>query len=337
MKIKEIFKMYSIIIPVYKVEKYLKQCIDSILAQTYEDFELILIDDGSPDNCPEICDEYALKDARIKAIHQKNSGAIAARKEGLKHASGEYICFVDSDDYIDKHYLETFASIIQTYNTDVSIIDCMRFNDSAETLLQNYADEGLYVGEKLNDIKKELIYSSKMKNMNLGVITFAHWNKCYKKDLIKKHFNDLPEDIILGEDMAITMPLIFNSESIYISKYVGYYYRDNPTSLVNSFRKDDFKNGKLLIKYLDEKMPSHYKQISFYLAYRTKNYLIASARAINSLKEFKNTIKENYSKNEHLRIKSINKCALTAKEKLLFFLLRSKMYFLIWLLARIIK
>ncbi|MBQ3016476.1 MAG: glycosyltransferase [Clostridia bacterium] len=328
--------MYSIIIPVYKAEKYLNQCIDSILAQTYEDFELILVDDGSPDNCPTICDEYALKDNRIKVIHKSNSGAHSARKEGLRNASGEYICFVDSDDYIDKHYLETFSNIIETYNPDVSVMDCMRFNDSTQTLLQNYADEGLYIGKKLDDIKKELIYSSKIKNINLGVITYALWNKCYKKDLIKKHLNDLYENIILGEDMAITMPLILCCKSVYVSKYVGYYYRNNPSSIVNTFRKDDFKNDKILINYLDKMMPSHSEQISFYLAYRMKNYLITSARATNSIKEFKSIIKDNFSKIEYGRIKSLNKQGFTFKDKVLFFFLKNKMYSLIWLIARIV-
>lgn len=98
----------SVIIPVYNVEKYIRQCVDSVLEQSYKDFELILVDDGSPDNSPAICDEYAQKDTRVSVIHQKNLGVSAARNNGIRHAKGEWITFVDSDDWVDTDYLEKF-------------------------------------------------------------------------------------------------------------------------------------------------------------------------------------------------------------------------------------
>lgn len=98
---------FSIIVPVYKVEKYLERCVESIINQTFEDFELILIDDGSPDRCGAICDEYAAEDERIKVIHQKNQGVSVARNAGLDVATGDYICFVDSDDWIELDCLKT--------------------------------------------------------------------------------------------------------------------------------------------------------------------------------------------------------------------------------------
>ena len=96
--------LFSIIVPVYKAEKYISECVDSVLAQTFEDFELILADDGSPDRCPEICDEYAKKDSRIKVIHKNNGGASSARNSGIDAACGEYIIFLDSDDYWEGNY-----------------------------------------------------------------------------------------------------------------------------------------------------------------------------------------------------------------------------------------
>ena len=98
---------FSIVIPIYKVEKYLRPCIDSVLQQTFRDFELILVDDGSPDSCPQICDEYAAKDARVKVVHKINGGQASARNAGLEVAQGDYVCYVDSDDYlIDNKVLE---------------------------------------------------------------------------------------------------------------------------------------------------------------------------------------------------------------------------------------
>ena len=112
--------LFSIIVPVYKTEKYLKQCVDSILSQSFTDFELILVDDESPDNCPQICDEIATNDSRVRVIHKQNGGAADSRNAGMKDAKGEYLCFLDSDDFwfTDK-VLETFAEKIESTNFDV--------------------------------------------------------------------------------------------------------------------------------------------------------------------------------------------------------------------------
>ena len=112
----------SIIVPVYKVEKYIHKCIDSILAQTFTDFELILVDDGSPDNCGKICDEYAKEDSRIVVIHKDNGGVSDARNIGISRANGEYIGFVDSDDYIDKDMYKNLYESCLNNKADISII-----------------------------------------------------------------------------------------------------------------------------------------------------------------------------------------------------------------------
>ena len=109
----------SIIIPVYNVEKYLDRCIDSIINQSLKDIEIILVDDGSPDNCPQLCDEWAKKDSRIKVIHKENAGLGMARNTGMQHATGEYIAFIDSDDYVD---LDMYAKLLEKaelHNADI--------------------------------------------------------------------------------------------------------------------------------------------------------------------------------------------------------------------------
>lgn len=112
--------MISVIVPVYKVEKYLSRCVDSILAQTYSDLEIILVDDGSPDRCGEICDEYAKKDARIRVIHKSNGGLSDARNAGIEAATGEFICFIDSDDYIAASMLMRLTQLQQQCNADIA-------------------------------------------------------------------------------------------------------------------------------------------------------------------------------------------------------------------------
>src|SRR5574344_122915 len=122
--------LVSIIVPVYKVEPYLKRCLDIILNQTYKNIEIILVDDGSPDKCPQICDEYAKKDNRIIVIHQENGGLSAARNTGLDIAKGEYISFVDSDDWVHLQYIEVLLTSALKENADIIIGNHIRVNNS---------------------------------------------------------------------------------------------------------------------------------------------------------------------------------------------------------------
>lgn len=124
----------SVIVPIYKVEKYLKECVDSILAQTYQNFELILVDDGSPDSCPAMCDEYAKQDSRIVVIHKQNGGLSDARNAGLDIARGKYICFVDSDDYIAPTMYEVLMKRIVSDKSDLAVCEYVRVYDSGEQL-----------------------------------------------------------------------------------------------------------------------------------------------------------------------------------------------------------
>ena len=111
--------MVSVIIPIYKVEKYLRKCIDSVLNQTYQDFEIILVDDCSPDNCPKICDEYAKTDGRIKVIHKENGGVSSARNAGIKIANGEYLSFIDSDDSVEENFLQILVEGLENNGADL--------------------------------------------------------------------------------------------------------------------------------------------------------------------------------------------------------------------------
>lgn len=134
----------SIIVPVYKVEPYLRRCIDSILAQTFRDFELILIDDGSPDNCGTICDEYAEKDSRIKVIHQNNQGVSAARNVGLDIARGTYLGFVDSDDWIEPEMYETMIATAKEKQVDVVVCGIKYHNDNGIFVRSGFAEEAAF-------------------------------------------------------------------------------------------------------------------------------------------------------------------------------------------------
>ncbi|MBR2317955.1 MAG: glycosyltransferase family 2 protein, partial [Spirochaetales bacterium] len=145
----------SVIVPVYNVESYLKRCVDSILGQTYSDFELILVDDGSPDNCPQICNEYAEKDSRIRVIHQLNGGLSAARNAGIdwvfQNSDSEWFSFIDSDDYVHPRYLEVLLNAAESTGCDVSIGSYIEFSgDSVKSeneiaVPKKYKPEDFYV------------------------------------------------------------------------------------------------------------------------------------------------------------------------------------------------
>ena len=122
----------SVIVPVYKVERYLHECVHSLLAQTFSDIEVILVDDGSPDGCGAICDAYAKSDSRVCVIHQKNGGLSCARNTGIAHARGEYLCFVDSDDYVAPDYCETLYAMLKDSDCDFSVCGVCRFQDGVQ-------------------------------------------------------------------------------------------------------------------------------------------------------------------------------------------------------------
>ncbi len=123
----------SVIVPVYKVEKYLRRCVDSILSQSFTDFELLLTDDGSPDNCPAICDNYAAKDSRVRVIHKENGGLSSARNAALNICEGKYICFVDSDDYITPDALETLYAALTETDSDIAVGNMLSVDESGNT------------------------------------------------------------------------------------------------------------------------------------------------------------------------------------------------------------
>ena len=189
--------MVSIIVPIYNVEKYLSKCIDSILAQTYNDIEVILVDDGSPDNCPKICDEYAQKDNRVIVIHQKNAGVSAARNSGLKVAQGEYIGFVDPDDWISQAMYHDMIFAIERENADLAICG-----------YDYYDEDGNIDSKRAYQIKEDELISQKEFMSRLSdmppTVRQVTWNKLFRAELLsdisfKKHMHSAEDVLFLSE------------------------------------------------------------------------------------------------------------------------------------------
>lgn len=196
----------SVIVPVYKVEKFLKRCVDSILAQTFTDFELLLIDDGSPDNSGKICDEYAEKDKRVRVFHKENAGVSSARNLGLDNARGEWIVFADSD---DSFHIDTFSVFRLKMDESIDVIEIPYKKEDGEIIYPSLDKSSLYLPQ----------LTTYYANHFFNVV----WLKFYKRNLIgKKRFL---EKMKIGEDAIFLLLVLPQSKGVYISKY-GYYFHD---------------------------------------------------------------------------------------------------------------
>lgn len=242
--------LFSVIVPIYKVEAYLGECIDSILAQTYDDFELILVNDGSPDNCGRICDEYAEKDNRIHVIHKENGGVVSARQAGAEAATGRYIACVDGDDWIAPEYLERFADVIHRYDADIV---CCGYNSAFPDRMVSVPfklSSGLYSRERMErEIFPVLLYG-------VEYLGFAQilCSKVIKQRIFLQHHSQLDTHINLGEDGAVCRACVFSSNSLYIMSECLYFYRQNPHSVTKTTKVFDMSMPRKLALYWEKQI-----------------------------------------------------------------------------------
>ena len=222
-------QLISIIVPVYKVEEYLDKCIKSILNQTYTNLEIILVDDGSPDNCGKICDEYAKNDKRIIVIHKENGGLSDARNKGIEIAKGEYIAFIDSDDYIEKDMFEILYNLSVESHSDISMVSYKEIQNEVIINENKEFTENIFEYSNTEAIK-ELLKDDKIKN-------YA-WNKLYKKEL----FKEIRYPVKMAyEDVGTTYKLFEKANKIIWKDTPKYNYIRRDDSIVS---KNTYKNLK---------------------------------------------------------------------------------------------
>lgn len=214
--------LISVIVPVYNVEKYLPRCVDSILAQTYTKLEIILVDDGSPDRCGEICDEYAKKDPRVQVLHQKNSGVSAARNNGIDISNGEYISFIDSDDWIEKDYFQHYIGAMRQ-DVDMVVSPYVQ-NDEKGDVISPFNKTERAVWEQSKAIQEILSWS------HVGWGPVACLYRRAKINTIR-----FPVDIVYGEDLAFKYAVLKQCRVVQYIPYAGYHYFSNPNSACNSY------------------------------------------------------------------------------------------------------
>lgn len=239
----------SVIVPVFNSREYLKECLDSIIEQSFRKFQIILVDDGSTDGSEDICDEYANKDSRIKVIHQRNSGSIKARKSGLKEADGEFIYYVDSDDWIDQRLIENFMDILSQNDVDMIGIGCKREYINGKTLpVSVQFEDGFYDKKEIrNKIIPRLVITDDFFGRGLEL---TYWTYLIKKELLRKNLNNLDERIRIGEDVACIYPLWLDVESVYIKTNIYYHHRQRNGSMRSIESPEEYKNLQLLYRVL---------------------------------------------------------------------------------------
>lgn len=297
--------LISVIVPIYKVEEYLDRCVESIVNQTYRNLEIILVDDGSPDNCPKMCDRWVERDNRIKVAHKENGGLSDARNAGMSFATGEIISFIDSDDWIELDMFEKMLNRMQNDNSDM--VSCgVKWVEEDGSLIRDVTSE-----DEVLDITaamKELLNDSKLKQ--------HVWNKIYKFDLIK----DIPfEKGKYHEDVFWSYQIVGRTKKVSVVKESFYNYVQRSNSIMGESysekRLDALDANKLRCEYMKEHFPELYDN-ALYVYIGSCHYQLQCAVRSNQPKEVIDNILDRtlYRKTGHPTR------GITFKQKIWFYL-----------------
>ena len=317
----------SVIVPVYKVEKYLERCVDSIRNQTYKNLEIILVDDGSEDNCPEICDRYSRLDERIKVIHQKNAGLSAARNMGLKVATGEYIALVDSDDYINCNMFADMMEQLHLKKADIVMCDCKYVYDTDEDADVNEKASG---AEVISVDGREAQYYAYRDDYNRIAYTVA-WNKIYRRELFEGISYPVGR---IHEDEARTHQLLYRANKIVYVKYPYYFY----------FQRKDSIVGKKISRANLQQLDAYADKLRFYMEKREYElwrmeashsmHMVCYQQGLFEKDRIKISIRKEQSgnslTNEIKKYKAIAGIPLVLRLEILLFIYFPRLYFKVW-------
>lgn len=286
---------FSVIVPIYNVSKYLPQCIESIISQNYDDYELILVNDGSTDDSLSICRNYANMDSHIVVVNKENGGLTSARKAGLEVAKGDYIACVDGDDYVDTRYFGVLSKLVESDS------DCICFgyytfsNEKIVLKVYNAQPEGIYREEKLLEIKNNIIYSTKLKGLNYGIVNPSIWSKVVKRDIYKKAQMKIDDRVSFGEDLLLTTLIFKSIKSLTVSSDNLYWYRIINNSMSREYNPKVLNQLELVAKCLKDWLGED-KRVSVYLYMQLFSQISKAANALNFVK-FKavmNNIRKNH-------------------------------------------
>lgn len=240
--------MVSVIIPVYKAEKYIRKCLESLLEQTYRDIEILVVDDDSPDNSLEIVRELAERDERIRAFHKENLGVSAARNYGLERAGGEYVTFVDADDYVTRDYVEYLLGLVQKENADFGM------------------SQNAYVSKGQRQVEPDVTFSMQSTQAVAFLLSprviVGCWNKIYKREFLIRNGLWFSTELFYGEGLQFIVNAAERSNQVAVgSRRVYYYRRNNEASATSKFDVEKLRNGEKSLLVILEQTDTKDKEI----------------------------------------------------------------------------
>ena len=289
----------SIIIPVYKVEKYLRNCIESVLAQTYENWEMILVDDGSPDECPAICDEYAARDSRVTALHQQNAGQSSARNRALDcPPKGDFVTFLDSDDFWHKDYLKNLVELALTYDAEIAQCGYVCGTENSypklkgKISIETYDNHSIFLSERANIVM---------------------WGKLFKKHI----FENIRMPVgLYNEDDWTTWKLYYRAKNIVVTTKPLYYYTENPISTMARLgKKPDLRFTNAYDERIGFFVQTGEKDLEHCSRLQLCKALVLTYRSKQLLREERETIIRKFGENWHVLRNSVY---IRSRYKLLF-------------------
>lgn len=328
----------SIVVPVYNCESYIRRCVDSLINQTWTNIEIILVDDGSSDMSGTICDEIKLKDDRIMVFHKNNEGLGKTRNKGMQLATGKYIMFIDSDDYIDAHGVENMINIAEKYQVEIVSSEFI-YGDKVEKLT---IQKGLY--EK-SDIKKLIAYMLGKVADNEEVFNVSSCTKLYKVSFLKKIHAEFPsEKRLIWEDMAFNIYAMLKCNKIYVSDLHYYYYCYNEASLTHKY--DAKKFSKIMDMYTYIMDIIEHNNLQYDARRRFNNTIMGNIRTCIKLEVFhkekigKRVVLKNIKKlcdDERVKkiLSEIDIIDENMQQRIYSIMLRKKKVYFVYLLAKI--
>ena len=323
--------MFSVIVPIYKVEAYLRRCLDSILAQTFRDFELILVDDSSPDGCPGICDEYARLDARVRVIHKPNGGLISARNAGILAARGDYVCILDGDDWACENMLEFIQDILSRSPQPLDMVLFAAYNVHTDHMEEtvNEVPEGFYDRRRLETEIFPYLLMDRRKGFQAGGIQAHTWDKAFRRELLCQHYTR-EERIRVFTDVPMTYECILHCRNIYICNEHLYMYNKTNEDSIRARSRENLltKSFYYLTSYMQEHLrgisPSVDDQLNWYpamLIIRTGKW---RAQTEPSLPQAARRLKEGLRESDLLSLVSVR--GLPPKPGAVVLLLKLRLY-----------
>lgn len=288
----------SIIIPIYNVEPYLDQCVQSVLTQTLKEIEVILVDDESPDRCPAMCDEYAKQDSRIKVIHKKNGGLGFARNSGLDIATGEYVSFIDSDDFIASNMMEELYSTAVLYGADEVRSGVIFYEDGKKTPRHDVDKVTIFRGkEEVKRFVYDYLGSAPEEYRDCKYMISSCLSIHSRKVIEENHVRFTSERQTLSEDLVFNVELSPKKNCIVCVPDCFYYYRNNPQSLSHHFSWEKYKRQETMFMAIKERLDAVYPKEEYWLHFLRlkflymRNYIGQAIKSSGSLWERRKLVK----------------------------------------------